>query len=86
MARHRLIDLMDDGGPNELWCACGERLWPDCDISLASINEAFEKHLADLGVCVVCRNRDMVPWMQQIHGVWYLRGDMCPLHEQRGEV
>lgn len=39
-----LLDRMDEG-INELSCSCGERLWPDCDMSAASIVETFQDHL-----------------------------------------
>ena len=36
------------GTVNELHCACGTRLWPDCDISQVSINECFDEHRLDM--------------------------------------
>lgn len=47
---HVLIDRMDETpAVNQLLCCCGVQIHPDCDISLASINEAFERHLNDVG-------------------------------------
>lgn len=36
-----------DGPPyvNEFHCSCGERLYPDCDVSRASIADEWERHL-----------------------------------------
>lgn len=45
MKQHRLMDDMEFG-VNRLWCTCGVEIHPDCDVSLASINKAFEDHLA----------------------------------------
>lgn len=43
---HYLIDRMDETpAVNELWCHCGARIMPDCDISSASIAEEYERHL-----------------------------------------
>ena len=42
--KYYLIDHMDYG-INKLTCSCGQELHPDCDMSLASINETFEDHL-----------------------------------------
>lgn len=44
MRTHVLIDDMPN--LNRLRCACGAEIHPACDVSLASINEAFEAHLA----------------------------------------
>jgi hypothetical protein len=38
-----LVDLIGEG-VNELWCECGVRLWPHCDMSRVSINECFREH------------------------------------------
>lgn len=41
------IDYMD-AGENRLECHCGELLWPDCDVSAASIMEEFDRHIAEV--------------------------------------
>lgn len=46
MTVYRLHDRMDEG-INELYCSCGQRLYPDCDMSSVSVVEEFERHLAD---------------------------------------
>jgi len=43
---YRLIDRMDTTGENHLSCSCGARIWPDCDMSRASINQAMDEHVA----------------------------------------
>lgn len=47
MTTYRLIDGLD-GTPweNTFHCSCGERLWPDCDMSSVSVRETWEQHLA----------------------------------------
>ena len=42
---HGILDRMS-AGINELWCICGTRLWPECDMSAASICDCFEEHLS----------------------------------------
>ena len=42
---HAPIDLMGELGENVLLCSCGERIWPDCDASRASISQAFSEHV-----------------------------------------
>jgi hypothetical protein len=32
-------------------CTCGERLWPDCDVSSRSVAEEFERHLIERHGC-----------------------------------
>jgi hypothetical protein len=45
--RHVLIDLMDEPPYTNEWrCSCGVKLYPDCDVSRASVNECFEAHVA----------------------------------------
>lgn len=46
VAEYELIDLMGSG-MNEMYCSCGVRLFPDCDISAASINEEFRRHIRE---------------------------------------
>lgn len=46
LVKHRIIDGMA-AGVNEMYCTCGARLMPDCDVSAASICEEFERHLCD---------------------------------------
>lgn len=41
----RLRDLMEVTGENLFFCTCGRELAPDCDMSIVSIVEMFEKHL-----------------------------------------
>lgn len=35
-------------GINRLACECGQQLYPDCDISAASIVEEFLRHCAEM--------------------------------------
>lgn len=48
MVIHRFIDHMDHG-VNEMFCSCGVRLWPDCDVSRVSINKCWQEHLDKVG-------------------------------------
>ena len=42
-------DLLDNGGHlNEIYCSCGKRLFPDCDMSRISINQCFNDHRRDV--------------------------------------
>jgi hypothetical protein len=45
--KYILLDAMGTTGENMLFCSCGERLWPDCDVSSRSIREEFERHCND---------------------------------------
>ena len=45
--QYRLIDAMSTTGENALSCSCGQRIYPDCDVSAHSINQEFEWHLQD---------------------------------------
>jgi hypothetical protein len=47
-AHHSINDLMDAGGPNEIYCSCGKQLFPDCDMSRVSINQCFNDHRRDV--------------------------------------
>lgn len=44
-----IIDRINQG-ENVLLCECGERLWPDCDVSAASIMEEFDRHRREVGL------------------------------------
>lgn len=47
---HYLIDRMDERpAVNELVCSCGVPIVPDCDVSKMSINEEWDRHLAEVG-------------------------------------
>lgn len=46
---HELIDYLGMTGDNVLECSCGERLYPDCDISSVSIREEWDRHLREIG-------------------------------------
>jgi len=58
---HYLIDHMD-GFPaaNKLECACGVEIHPACDVSSASIVDAFETHLSAMPV------EELDPWQREI--------------------
>ena len=43
---YELIDLLNVG-ENVLLCSCGERIYPDCDISGASISQEFDRHVQE---------------------------------------
>lgn len=45
---NKLIDRMDEG-VNELYCECGARILPDCDMSCMSIVEEFDRHRSGVG-------------------------------------
>lgn len=48
---HSLIDRMYEiPAVNELWCTCGARILPDCDMSSISISNEFERHLIGEGL------------------------------------
>ena len=42
---HRLVDYMETSGENKLQCTCGQRIYPDCDVSGVSIAKEFDAHL-----------------------------------------
>lgn len=44
MYEYEIIDLTGEG-VNELYCSCGEQLYPDCDVSRVSIAEEFDRHI-----------------------------------------
>lgn len=49
MSRPRDFGLREGPGTEYMdwFCTCGTELWPDCDISAASVVEEFQRHLRD---------------------------------------
>ena len=44
--KYGIVDHMSEG-VNVIKCTCGERLYPDCDMSVASIVEEHDRHVAE---------------------------------------